>query len=206
MRSAAIARRPGYTLSMRIIAGIHRGRKILAPADASATRPITDRVKQAMFDRLTAMGLTGGGNVLDIFAGTGSLGLEALSREADHCTFVERDRDAVAQLERNLADLRLAGQATVLNADATATNWSRRVRHRPVSVIFCDPPYRMMHDERDRQQVLTLIESLAEVADDDCVCVLRSDDRTTPPTAAGWRGPDSHPYGSMTLHFYEVER
>ena len=77
---------------MRIIGGIHRSRHLHPPRDIHTTRPITDRVKVALFDRLWDAGLLEGGSVLDIFSGTGSLGLEALSRGMDHCIFIERDK------------------------------------------------------------------------------------------------------------------
>ena len=93
---------------MRIIAGTHRGRTLLAPADAETTRPITDRVKENLFNRLHSLGVLGYGRVLDVFCGTGSMGLEALSRGADHCTFVDRDRDAIDRLQQNLDTLGIA--------------------------------------------------------------------------------------------------
>ncbi|MEO0586315.1 MAG: RsmD family RNA methyltransferase, partial [Planctomycetota bacterium] len=90
---------------MRIIAGEHRGRRLVGPTDDRTTRPITDRVKEALFARLTAMGLFGdfeAGAVADVFCGTGSLGLEALSRGARRCVFVDRDRSALDGLRENL--------------------------------------------------------------------------------------------------------
>ena len=72
---------------MRIIAGTHRGRTLLGPEGDDVTRPITDRVKENLFNRLHSLGVIGYGRVLDVFAGTGSMGLEALSRGATHCTF-----------------------------------------------------------------------------------------------------------------------
>ncbi|MHC4996742.1 MAG: RsmD family RNA methyltransferase, partial [Planctomycetota bacterium] len=83
---------------MRIIAGDHRGRRLLGPEGKNTTRPITDRVKVSLFDRLAAAGRIEGAVVLDLFSGTGSMGLECLSRGARHVTFVDRDRVALDRL------------------------------------------------------------------------------------------------------------
>ncbi|MEM6855146.1 MAG: RsmD family RNA methyltransferase, partial [Planctomycetota bacterium] len=90
---------------MRIIAGQYRGRPLINPEDDLTTRPITDRVKENLFNRLQSLGLLGYGRVLDIYCGTGSMGLEALSRGAEHCTFVDQSRDAIDKLEGNLDNL-----------------------------------------------------------------------------------------------------
>lgn len=191
---------------MRIIAGTHRSRLILPPKDDRTTRPITDRVKQSLFDRLASMGMLGEGNVLDIFSGTGSMGLEALSRGADHCTFLERDREARELLEKNLDVLQFARQATVLSADALSLGWIGVLGRKPVRLAFCDPPYAMTLDETLSQRVVEVIAALgaaAGVMEPGGVLVLRTDDHAKAHEAAGWTGPISHGYGSMVLHFYE---
>jgi 16S rRNA (guanine966-N2)-methyltransferase len=124
---------------MRIIAGAWRGRKLLAPPGA-ATRPTADRVRQALFDMLLHAPWGGrevvvGAAVLDAFAGTGALGLEALSRGAARATFLERDPAALAALHANIAACRAEQRATVLAADAT-----RPPPGTPCSLVFLDPP------------------------------------------------------------------
>ena len=99
---------------MRIIAGTHRGRQILAPEN-DATRPITDRVKQSLFDVLSPR--IPGAVVLDLFAGTGSMGLECLSRGAERVVFFESNRSAVQLLRRNLTELTLTDRSMVLPTD-----------------------------------------------------------------------------------------
>src|SRR5512140_1618812 len=99
---------------MRIIAGEFRGRQLLAP-EGSTTRPITDRVKQSLFDILSPR--LEGAIVYDLFAGTGSLGLEALSRGASFCTFFEQDRSALSRLTQNIASLRLQGKCRLIAGD-----------------------------------------------------------------------------------------
>jgi 16S rRNA (guanine966-N2)-methyltransferase len=120
---------------MRIIAGTWRGR-LLAPPPPSGVRPTADRVRQALFDTLmhAPWASVRGAHVLDAFAGTGALGLEALSRGAAHATFIERDRATLAVLRRNVAALGAA--ATVLAADALAP--PRGTAH---TLVFLDPPY-----------------------------------------------------------------
>src|SRR6185503_18794260 len=100
---------------MRIIAGRFRSRVLLGPEDERTTRPITDRVKQSLFDILTP--LLPDARVYDCFAGTGSMGLEALSRGAAHATFFEQDRSALTRLRKNIETLGVAGGATVIAQD-----------------------------------------------------------------------------------------
>jgi 16S rRNA (guanine966-N2)-methyltransferase len=125
---------------MRIIAGTWRGRALTAPA-GQATRPTAERVRQALFDML--MHAPWGGRaalldstVLDAFAGTGALGLEALSRGAAHATFIEQDRTALAALRANVTALGAAERSRVLAADAL-----RPPPGAPRSLVFLDPPY-----------------------------------------------------------------
>ena len=125
---------------MRIVAGAWRGRRLVAPPGA-ATRPTADRVRQALFDML--LHAPWGGRpvveaavVLDAFAGTGALGLEALSRCAARAVFMERDRAALAALRANIAACRAEAMARVLEADAT-----RPPPGEPCGLVFLDPPY-----------------------------------------------------------------
>lgn len=126
---------------MRIVAGQWRGRALVAPA-GSATRPTADRVRQALFDMLlhapwSSRGSIEGARVLDVFAGTGAFGLEALSRGAAHATFIECDRAALAALRANIAACRAQHQSTVLAIDVLSTPPGEAA-----SLIFLDPPYR----------------------------------------------------------------
>ena len=187
---------------MRIIAGTHRSRRILAPADAVTTRPITDRVKQSLFDRLAVRGDVDGGAAVDLFCGTGSLGLEALSRGVEHCTFIERNRAVRGLLEENLATLGLADRATVFAADAMGGVWITMLPRRPVSLVFCDPPYKMTTGSDNLRRMLELIETIGQVMADQGTLVLRTDDQADPTAVEGFDGPDSYQYGSMATHLY----
>jgi len=187
---------------MRIIAGEHRGRRLLAPADAATTRPITDRVKTALFDRLASADRLGGAIVADLFCGTGSMGIECLSRGARHVTFVERDRVARERLTKNLDAIRQADDAKVLAFDALGEGLIEQLAQRPPTLAFVDPPYRMMTQPRDATRVQRQIARLAKAMADDGLVVLRIEEHVEPPVIEPWGPPTVHKYGSMLLCFY----
>lgn len=124
---------------MRIISGLWKGKRLIAP-EGETVRPTSDRARQALFDMLWHAPWGGrevvdGAIVLDAFAGTGALGLEALSRGAARATFIEKDRAALAALRANIANCKAAAQ--VIAGDATKP--PRPVQ--PATLIFLDPPY-----------------------------------------------------------------
>lgn len=121
---------------MRIIAGEWRGRNLLAPP-GEATRPTADRTREALFSMLTSrLGSFEDLRVADIFAGTGALGLEALSRGAGHCVFVERDHAALKILKQNIATLKAEARCDVRAQAAESFPGGA------FDVVFLDPPYR----------------------------------------------------------------
>jgi len=128
---------------MRIVAGRHRGRRLLAPAGA-AVRPTSDRAREALFNILShgrpaAEGIPfAGAPVLDAFAGTGALGLEALSRGAVEAVFIEQDRAAVAVLRKNIDAMDEGARSRIVPGDATRP--PRAISG--CAVAFLDPPYR----------------------------------------------------------------
>ena len=187
---------------MRIIAGKHRGRPILAPEGHDVTRPITDRVKTSLFDRLAAADRLEGAVALDLFAGTGSLGLECLSRGAAHVVFVERDRSALALLKKNLEIFAHVPDARVANVDALGMGVLDLPRPGPYSLVFLDPPYSMMDDENQRQRVEEQGQRLAAVCAADAMLVLRTSERITASPISNWSPPTTYGYGSMLLHLY----
>ena len=121
---------------MRVVAGELRGRKISAP-EGNTTRPTTDMAREAIFNALTSLDVIVDAAVLDLFAGSGALGIEALSRGAKHCTFIERDREALASLQDNIKKLGLTDRTTVIRADVliAATKVSG------IDLVMADPPY-----------------------------------------------------------------
>ena len=147
---------------MRIVAGKFKGRAV-CPPPGRGTRPTTDRVREALFSALWArMGSFEGARVLDAFAGSGALGLEALSRGAASCTFVERDPAALKILRENIASLSLPrAVADVRAADAFAVcmqgSLPARAAAAPFSLVLLDPPYAVPAAE-----VAGLLQALAD--------------------------------------------
>jgi len=120
---------------MRVVAGELGGRRLVTPP-GTATRPTTDRVREAIFNSLGSAGLLEGALVADLFAGSGAVGIEALSRGADRCVFVERDRAALDALNDNLDALDLRDRSKVLASDAMSV-----VATIDADIVFADPPY-----------------------------------------------------------------
>ena len=123
---------------MRVIAGRAGGRRLTVPP-GRGTRPTGDRVREALFSSFGEA--VHGARVLDLFAGSGALGIEACSRGAAAATFVERDRRALAALRANLERTGLAGKATVVAGDVAA--FCRQPRGGPYDLVLCDPPYEL---------------------------------------------------------------
>ena len=121
---------------MRVTAGEFGGRRLVAP-EGDTTRPTTDKVRQAVFNSLASMGVLEGAVVADLYAGSGALGIEALSRGAERCVFVERDRAALHALRENVATLGLTDRCTIHGTDVMA--WVPAMRN--VDIAFIDPPY-----------------------------------------------------------------
>lgn len=208
---------------MRIIAGKHRGRKLLPPYDERTTRPITDRVKETLFNKLNSLGVLGEGNICDVFCGTGSMGLEALSRGAGHCLFIERDRDAQKRLKQNLQTFDLESQSQINSGDGFTPLWVIPLKANSIKLVFLDPPYANMHDENYRQRLSVLLAALHGKMESGGIIVLRShkDDPaiepdfqhnrfananhcdTTNDAPPCFTGPRTFTYGNMGVHLYQ---
>ena len=195
---------------MRIIAGDHRGRAILGPEDMQTTRPIIDRVKEALFNRLASLGLlqpdgdNDGWSVVDVFSGTGSLGLEALSRGASRCTFVDQDRDAISRLNENIETLGLADRSQVVQASALAGYWSASLQPGSIQVAFIDPPYAMMVEDEQRAKVLAMVQQITPIMEQGGVAMVRTPVEVNCEPIDGYDGPATADYGGMRLHFYQT--
>jgi 16S rRNA (guanine(966)-N(2))-methyltransferase RsmD len=124
---------------MRIIAGTKRGMKLFGP-ETNETRPITDRVKQSLFDVLANYDLLSGARVADLFCGVGSLGLEALSRGVAFVTFVEKNGEIIDVLEKNIAKAGFAERSRVVHASACRVG-APTGGGEQYSLVFVDPPY-----------------------------------------------------------------
>jgi 16S rRNA (guanine966-N2)-methyltransferase len=147
---------------MRIIAGQRRGHRIDGPRASNGTRPTSDLVRESLFNILRDLVVDR--LIIDLFAGTGALGLEALSRGARRAVFVERDRDNVALIYRNIATLRYQDRAVVKHADAY--RWARSYEPDDTGpvVVFLDPPYREyeIHARYLNRMLAGLVEKLSD--------------------------------------------
>jgi 16S rRNA (guanine966-N2)-methyltransferase len=173
---------------VRIIAGSKRGSRIAAPKGL-ATRPTGDRVREAAFNLI---GPVDGAAVLDLFAGSGAMGLEALSRGAASVTFVESDRDACRTISRNLEKLGLTG-ARVDCADAV---WALRREARTYDLVLVDPPYEHWPELEPR-----LAEHLGRVLSPGGLLLVETGARTEPALPLAQR--TSRRYGSARLTLFE---
>ena len=171
---------------MRIISGSRKGHTIQAPS-GRGTRPTSDRVRESIFNIL---GPVDDAAVLDLYAGSGAMGLEALSRGAASAVFVERDPDAIRAIERNLDKLRLRG--TVLRQDAIAVLAGEK---RKYDLVFVDPPYEMYADLEPQ-----LARYLPSVVAEDGVVVVETDARVEPDLPLEQRA--SRKYGSVRVTVY----
>lgn len=156
---------------MRIISGRFRSRRLQTPRDAETTRPIPDRVKESLFAML--QGNCQNAQVVDAFAGTGSIGLEALSRGARHVVFIERDRRAGDMLQENIDALGVGDEVDVVRADALGPATLNRCPE-GLDLVFFDPPYPLVLDPVGWDRVKRQLERLAPRLNDDGLLVLRT--------------------------------
>ncbi|MCK4872955.1 MAG: 16S rRNA (guanine(966)-N(2))-methyltransferase RsmD [Phycisphaerales bacterium] len=185
---------------MRIIAGTYRGRALTPPPDLGAARPITDRVKEALFSILREQ--FEDANVVDLFAGTGTVGLEAISRGARSCLFVERDKQMLRILEENINRLGAQSQARVFPGDALGPAWLARSA-KPVRIVFLDPPYAMSEDNVGRARLTAQMSRIGELVEADGFVILRTPTKLRADLSVeGLDGPETRVYGSTALQIY----
>lgn len=164
---------------MRVVAGSARGRRLVVPA-GSAVRPTSDRVREAVFNALSSMDVVVGASVVDLFAGSGALGIEALSRAAARAEFVDTSSEALAAVRANLATLGLGDRAEVRRGDALV-----RAASGTWDLALADPPYSF-----DRwEELLRVLDA--------CVVVIESDRTIEPPPR--WEVLRSRRYGGTVV-------
>jgi 16S rRNA (guanine966-N2)-methyltransferase len=178
---------------MRIIAGSRKGSRIFAPK-GTETRPTGDRVREAAFN-LLGPGTAEGAKVLDLFAGSGAMGLEALSRGAASATFVESDRDACRTINRNLDKLELGG-AKVLCQDALTALRNDVRSGRRYDLVLVDPPYRRFSSLQN-----ALIQYLPEVVEPGGLLIVETSAKDEPELPL--TRLKSRRYGSARLTLFE---
>lgn len=186
----------------RIIAGRAGGRTIATPRGA-ATRPTTDRVREAVFSRLQALTDLDGARVLDLYAGSGALGLEALSRGAGALLAVEKHRPTAALVDRNARDLGFADLVQVRTASVGSV-----LQDGPAGdgyhVVLVDPPYPLA--EAELAQVLGLLVTQGWLDPEAVVVVERSTRSPEPAWPPGLASLGSRSYGETAVHVAEVAR
>lgn len=191
---------------MRIIAGKWRSRQLKRP-DTAVTRPMPDRIKEAIFNSLGARFGSPGAlpalRVADLFAGSGSLGLEALSRGAACCCFVEDNVDALAALRLNVEALGAKSSASIAVRDAWAYGASDSDRE-PFDLIFLDPPYRETVDSSDDGRVAGFLRSLAGGETDRALVVLHHPATVSfdAPRTDGWTVADVRRFGTNGITLF----
>lgn len=180
---------------MRIIAGSARGRQIIAPK-GQATRPTLDRVKESLFG-IIQFSLSGA-RVLDLYAGSGNLGLEALSRGASHAVFNDHSRECCEIIRRNLDTLGFSSRATVFQSDALSA-LDRLSGKEPFDIVFLDPPYRA-----GAQQALAALFLKGLVARDGQVIVEHAWSEPTEAVEGLFSCMDTRKYGDTGLSFFKA--
>lgn len=177
---------------MRIIAGEHRGRNLVAPKGMD-TRPTLDRVRESLFNILLPR--LSGARVLDLFAGSGALGLEALSRGALYATFVDSAREAQVAVARNIEALGVTDRARLLRCDWQAAISRLGVDGALFDLVFLDPPYRLGQADRmlEALRVSGLLSPDARVVYEHA--------KASPPDTAAWTVADTRRYGDTVITF-----
>ena len=192
---------------MRIIAGIWRSRRLVVP-DFGTTRPMPDRVKQTVFDVLGSHFGTPGRMpalcVADVFAGSGSMGLESLSRGARRCVFFERDQAALAALQENIVTLQADGEICRGDAWREAADWSGE----PFELMFLDPPYRDSKDPTPTGQVARFLQRLVRGPTGHRVIVFHHESRLAFELQADspWQIIDTRTIGTNSITFLRDDR
>ena len=182
---------------MRVLAGALKGRRLVTPRGLG-TRPTADQVRIALMDALTPY--LGGARLLDLFAGAGGVGLEALSRGAAHATFVERDARAVAALRQNIAALEVEAQTRVLRRDAARALARLAETGERFEIVFLDPPYEsaLVAATLQRHGTSALVEPGGRVV------VQHPTKRPPPAEIGGLRAVRTRRFGETTLTFFRA--
>lgn len=179
-------------MNLRIISGSLGGRLIAAP-DGKKTHPMSERVRNALFNSLSGVE---GMRVLDAFAGTGALGIEAISRGAAHATFVERDRVAQKVLAENIESLGISQNTKIIKAPVAS--WINTYEGDKFDLIFADPPY---HDTQ-----FSTAMNLMGLLKPNGLMVLSRPGRSESPTKSGVVVVDNRGYGDAALTYFRLEK
>ncbi len=161
-----------YIIAMRIIAGTKRGMKLLSP-ETQVSRPITDRIKESLFNVLYNYELPEGARVADLFSGVGSLGLEALSRGAIFAAFIEKDFDILSILKKNIAKAGFGAVSKVIKTNAFKAG-AAPDEGGAYDLVFVDPPYAAVKETGDGSALSDVLNLLGEQVAQNAVVVVRT--------------------------------
>jgi 16S rRNA (guanine(966)-N(2))-methyltransferase RsmD len=178
---------------MRVITGSARGRKLETLYGEEVTRPTTESVKEALFSMIQFE--LEDKKVIDLFAGSGQLGIEALSRGARHCTFLENNREALKIVQKNVAHCGFEDKSNIIFAEAS----SYLLRKENFDIAFLDPPYNKGLIDKCLPLLLKLM------SDDGIVVCETSANESLPENINGWYADRSRRYGKTKLTLYRKE-
>jgi 16S rRNA (guanine(966)-N(2))-methyltransferase RsmD len=182
---------------LRVISGKVRGLKLNTPKNEDV-RPTTDRVKESLFNMISPYIMDS--NVLDLFAGTGSLGIECLSRGAQRCVFVDVSKESISIIKSNITKARVENESVVLNLDFKDAISKLKVQKNKFDVIFMDPPYY-------KNMFIDALEKIdnADLLEEEGIIVIEHDSKENFPEKIGRL--EKHKvkkYGNTTLTFYKI--
>lgn len=184
---------------MRIVGGRLGGRRFRAPV-GGATRPTAERVREAIASLLDARGAIEAARVLELYAGTGALGFELLSRGAAHVVFVERDGGMAGNLRESARELDLVAQIAVLRLDATRAKAQAEIAsHGPFSLVIADPPY------REAERAVAALEAMAGhgLLADGALLLLETSARSIPDLPASFSLLSQYRYGDTAVGLFK---
>lgn len=189
---------------MRIIAGSKRGMNLLGP-NTRDTRPITDRAKEALFSVLYKYDVIEDGVIADLFCGTGSMGLESISRGAKHAIFVEQSAKVVDILKRNIEKARFEQESKVIRGNVFMMGAPLGPEDEKYNLVFVDPPYVMAADCGAGSKVAKLLELLCAQLADGGIVAVRAHKRTTLlDEYAGLKVIDRREWGNMAVTLLQL--
>jgi len=184
---------------MRVISGSAKGRS-LKPVPGTGTRPTTDKVKEALFSMIGPY--FDGGEALDLFAGSGGLGIEALSRGMERAVFVDSDRKAVETVKANVAAAKVDAAAEVYRSDAMLALKALAKRERAFDLVFLDPPYRM----KNADEFLEFMEKQGLLRDGATAVVEHEASHAYPERFGGFALRRRSDYGDTALSIYSFAK
>ena len=191
---------------MRIITGKKARYKLIPPKDRT-TRPIPDMVKEALFSIIGKD--IEDKTVADLFSGTGSIGLEAISRGAAHAVFVDMDREAIIRLKQNIDKLDFKNESTVVSADIFKfglPNDRFSGGHSNYDIVFCDPPFPLAREVDERSKLGKLMTKMCKQIEPEKIVIVRNEKKFPMlETYADLKLYDRRTYGIMDLNFYKKE-